>query len=78
MKQEQLSTKWFKEFVRCCYNCGQWQRGKYGEAAGSKYNHCNLISKGYLTSWDNCCYFYDGHAPLVNELEGIGNDYEVG
>lgn len=78
MKQEQLSTKWFKEFVRCCYNCGQWQRGEYGEAAGSRYNHCKMISKEYLTAWDNCCYFYDGHALLENELEGIGIRYEVG
>ena len=69
-EQVKNTSKWFKENVKCCYNCQNWYRGEWDELTNSRYNYCKIIGKDWLSAWDNYCKSYDGCAKLSNELEG--------
>ncbi len=68
-KQWNLPNNDFKNKVKCCYNCPNWQRdiGLRGEYA---YNYCRL-KKDTMTAWDGVCDKYCGDAKEENLLKDL-------
>ena len=58
--QYDKSISWFKDHVKCCYNCSNWYRDHMlmGDYA---YNSC-LAHKDHMTVWDAFCDDWCGFA----------------
>lgn len=72
--QEQLNKpiEWFKQNVKCCYNCKHWVKDRFllGDYA---YNFCNT-KKDTMVAWDGYCDNYLGIAKEENLIRRKDNE----
>lgn len=61
---------WFKQNVKCCWNCKHWNKDS-SLMGDYKYNFCNGIENPTMTCFDTWCEKYEGFGKEENLLPKI-------
>lgn len=63
-QQWKAPISWFKENVKCCYNCTHWceDLDTKDKEYARRFANNNCPHRNLFTSFDNYCIDYDGNA----------------
>lgn len=71
VEQYDQPIEWFKENVKCCYNCKNWEVDPTLKCE-YMYNTCKKIERDKvfrMVAYDAHCSRYDGHCTVENLLD---------